>query len=301
MKKLKILKKHCVVFCLVLLLLPFSLKAEAASETSPFLGNPENFTVDSAFRLNNSMIKNTRAFNYNAGLYWECCQWGPSRQRLIDLLPVVKEIPYDQNPVYPNDFDYGNLLKDPEEFQITFQDGSRIKYTFYERGIGVEGETLDGKPLFPSGFKKVDPEIYSYFLKYIKTDGEGKDYMPYHLIPAWLGTMNEKRIQSVQLFQKKSGKSQTFSPNNDGFDEIVHTLQQASCEMGSYRQLNKPELSGDYTIKIEFQSGVIFTINITSKNFEIMSSNMSYVCSYQLNPLTSVVTELDNMFARLSK
>lgn len=285
-------------FLLLALTIPIGQPAYAASNTSPFdesfFGNEyrsdgaTGINIFNAFRLNLRAVKYTRLFNYDIGLYSDCCEWEPHRERLINLLRVVEETPAGNRPSSPSDTDYGELLSDPEQLDITFTDGSRISYTFYEHAIKVAGESLEGEPLFAAGIKKVEPEIYSYFLKFIKTS---------YWRPAWLGSMNEGRIKSIDIMERSSKRSCSILPENEQFHPLIESLQMAGCKSGSFQQPQKSEFTGDYTVKINFKSGVVFTLQIMPDRLEIASSNMPNLCSYELGDFYSnlLIKRLNNL------
>lgn len=286
------MKKHgfALTISLLVLVLPLGLQIRAAPAISPFdensLGNEyradsnSGISIYNAFRLNLRTVRHVRSFNFNMGLFGDSCIWDPDRERLINLLRVVEEAPAGNRVASPSDQDYGKMLSDPEQLDITFVDGSRINYIFYERAIKVTGETLEGKPLFNPGMQMVEPEIYSYFLKFIKTN---------YRSPAWLGSINEKRIASINIIKKDSARSRSILPEDEQFYILIDALQMTGCVPGSYRQIHKSEIIGDYTIKIAFQSGVVFTIQITPEKLEILSTNMPYLCTYKLNEFDSSI------------
>lgn len=233
-----------------------------------------------AFRINFAEVTEKYIFDYQRGLYSECADWGPFAMRFFELLKVVPRENQGNRVERPSDKDYGERLKDPEDLILFFQDGSKITYTFYERAIEVHGEALDGTPLFSPGYEITQPDVYAHFLDFIKMDRLDNEYN----LPLWLGTMNPKKIVSVDIQNQTAKQTRRILPiNQPDFNHMISSLRNGPrVKPGSFRQIKKNEIKGEYIIKLTFKSNVNLTIRVDPKKLEISASNMDYICSYDL-------------------
>lgn len=213
-------------------------------------------------------------FRYGDQTYTEIAQ-GNHLQYAVNLLRASTNMPYDNRPTSAADRDYGKALSDLSDLTLLLRDGTRVTCSLYERGIQVQ-QTNYNVNAVETKMYKADAVVYPQLLAHLR---KNQSYSR----PAWLGSMNPDKIKSITVTNAAGTNFKTYKQSDKEFSSIIEELLSVNVQTNSLQKLPKrSKLANASNVRMEFTTGVIYTLDFAPSQLEIESSDMGYVASYRL-------------------